>query len=365
MTETVDILIIGAGPTGLSCALFLAEHGYTPRIVERRTAPSPFSKAFGVSARSLELMTASGVADDFISNGRKLKQLNIRRHGKRLASLHLDAVQHHYPFMCVQSQADSERILVEAVEARGIRIERGVEAKSVNDNDGIASVGLESAHGNETVRAKTVFAADGPGSFVRTTLDIGFDGDEYDEPWRLYDVELETPLDPDDGHIFLLDDGGMFVVRHTASVWRVLGSGSDLLGSLPAGTKMGAMTWESEFRITNAVADRFAQGPFFLGGDAAHVHAGIGARGMNLGIEDAYVFAELYARGQLERYHDMRHPVITKVVCQIKDMMNGPRANTGIGRTVRAFPFLVRLAVPLIRSRIQPWVLGLDHDLGL
>ena len=102
-----------------------------------------------------------------------------------------------------------------------------------------------------------------------------------------------------------------------------------------------------------------------MAGDAAHVHAGIGARGMNLGIEDAYVFAELYARGQLDRYHDLRHPVITKVVGQIKHMMNGPRANTGLGRTIRTFPFLVRLMIPLVRWRVQPWVLGLDHDPGV
>jgi 2-polyprenyl-6-methoxyphenol hydroxylase-like FAD-dependent oxidoreductase len=365
MTDADDILIVGAGPTGLSCALFLAEHGVKPRIVERRPEPSPHSKAFGVNARSLELLTPSGVAGAFIENGRKMDQINIRRRGELLASLQLDEVKHQYPFMIVQSQADSERILAEAVEARGIKIERGVEVVSVHEKNGKAEVGLKTADGVLTTIANKVFAADGPGSFVRRSLDIGFDGDEYDEPWRLYDIELETSLDPDDAHIFLLDDGGMFVVRHTGNVWRVLGSGADLLGALPQGTKAGEVIWESEFRITNAVADQFVQGPFFLAGDAAHVHAGIGARGMNLGIEDSYVFAELYAQNRLDEYHDLRHPVISQVVGQIKHMMNGPRANTGLGRAIRTFPFIVRVAVPLVRSRIQPWVLGLDHKLGL
>ena len=86
---------------------------------------------------------------------------------------------------------------------------------------------------------------------------------------------------------------------------------------------------------------------------------------MNLGIEDAYVFAELYTKNRLDRYHDLRYPVVTKVVGQIKQMMNAARANTSLGRTVRAYPFIVRLVVPVVRPKIQPWLLGLDHELNV
>jgi 3-(3-hydroxy-phenyl)propionate hydroxylase len=155
------------------------------------------------------------------------------------------------------------------------------------------------------------------------------------------------------------------LVRHGESVWRVLGSGPDLLESLPRGSRIGRVHWESEFCIANRIAGRFSKGPVFLAGDAAHVHAGIGARGMNLGIEDAWVFAELFHQGRLRRYDAVRRPVVRRVVGQITRMMSVPRAETLPGRIVRAMPWLVTAAAPVLRSRVQPWLLGLDHEVRL
>ena len=90
--DKADLLIIGAGPTGLAAALFLAEKGHTPRIIERASDVSPWSKAFGVNARTLSLLAASGVTAKFLDNGRKLSRLNLRRRGKALVTLHLDQV---------------------------------------------------------------------------------------------------------------------------------------------------------------------------------------------------------------------------------------------------------------------------------
>jgi 3-(3-hydroxy-phenyl)propionate hydroxylase len=364
MNET-DILIIGAGPTGLATALFLAERGYRSRIVEKRESPSPFSKAFGVNARSLALLESSGVTEQFLSHGRTLKQLNIHRRGKRLASLHLGAVQHRYPFLCVQSQADSERILAMAVEARGGVIERGVEVVDLDTSGSVAQVRLRSASGEEAVLAKVVLGADGSRSFVRQTLGIPFEGTSGDEPWKLYDVELDLPLEPDQAHVFLLDDGAMFVVRHALNIWRVLGTGPDLLGALPKGTQIGSIQWESDFSIDNRVAQRFSRDAVYLAGDAAHTHAGIGARGMNLGIEDAFVFANLYDHRRLEDFDRLRRPVVHQVVSQIRRAMAVPRSSTLPGRIVRALPFLVRMAVPMVHRFAASWVLGLDHDVGV
>lgn len=362
MPTNLEILIIGAGPTGLSAALFLAKEGHRPRIVEKADRVSPFSKAFGVNVRTMHLLEGTGVAERFIKNGRKMAAVNLVRRGKRLAQLRLDSADDRYPFMCVQSQHDSESILEQALAEFGIEVERGVEALKIRREGNLAVVDLATPKGIETVQAATVLGADGANSAVRKSLGVTFDGAAYPEPWRLWDIELELPLDPDDGHIFLLDKGGMFVVRHRENVWRVLGSGPDLLGSLPAGTKMGPVHWQSEFKISYRVAGQFSLGPFYLAGDAAHIHAGIGARGMNLGIEDAYVFAQLYNRGELDRFDALRRPVVEKVVHQISRMMAVPRADTFPGRVVRQMPWLVSLAVPLVRSHIQPWILGLDHE---
>lgn len=362
MKNASDLLIIGAGPTGLATALFLAVQGYRARIIDKNLTVSPFSKAFGVNARSLHLLESTGVTQAFLQNGHKMRALHIRRRGKELATLSFAEADARYPFMCVQGQTDSERILEEALAARGVLVERGVEAASITIEAENAQVELRGPGGTEIVHTSTVLGADGANSMIRKALGFSFEGIAYPERWRLYDLELDTSLNPDDGHIFLLDQGGMFVVRHGDNLWRVLGSGPDLLGALPSGTRTGAVHWESEFHISNRVAGTFNQGPVFLAGDAAHIHAGIGARGMNLGIEDAYVFAELFMKGELQRFDALRRPVIKKVVSQITRMMAVPRADTVPGRLVRAMPWLIQLAIPQVRRRVEPWILGLDHD---
>ncbi len=227
------------------------------------------------------------------------------------------------------------------------------------------AVAIESVGGVETIRAGVVLGADGSRSQVRQTLGIAFVGEANNEAWKLYDIELDVPLARDEAHVFLLDGGGMFVVRHTGDIWRVLGTGADLLGALPAGTRCGRIHWESDFGISNRVAQQFSCGCIYLAGDAAHTHAGIGARGMNLGIEDAFVFAALYDRGQLDRYDQLRRPVVEKVVGQIKRAMTLPRGKSLPSRFVRRFPGVVRVVMGVAHRFAEPWVLGLDHELGI
>jgi 2-polyprenyl-6-methoxyphenol hydroxylase-like FAD-dependent oxidoreductase len=337
--QNLDALIIGAGPVGLAAALFLTDRGRTVRIIDKRLEPSPHSKAFGVNARTLELLDASGVAKAFLQNGRRLERISLHRHDEILATLQLSEVDHRFPFLCVQGQAHSERLLTEALSTRSITVERGVELTALANESGGVTATVSSGGVETTIRARTVFAADGASSTARDLLGI------------------------DDAHIMLLDDGGMFVVRHENTIWRVLGSGRDLLGSLPAGTTVGSIHGESEFEIANRVAGRFSDGEIYLGGDAAHVHAGIGARGMNLGIEDAYVFARMLDDGTLHEYDATRRAVVKKVVAQITHMMMVPRSTTVPGRLVRRFPGLIRMIVPRVRRRVQPWLLGLDHSI--
>ena len=357
-----DLLIVGAGPTGLATALFLLDKGHRVRVIDRRAEPSTFSKAFGVNARSLDLLTDSGVTDSFLANGRILQRINVRTTTKTLATLNLDQVDTPHPYLCVQSQADSERILTEAVLARSGVIERGVALVELAQQGDEVQVTVDGPAGPSTSVTRTVLGADGADSTVRRLLGVDFEGSTYPEPWQLYDVELETPLDADEAHIILLPDGGMFVVRHSGNLWRVLGNGSDLLSSLPAGTRVGAVHWESSFPISNRVATRFSVGDVHLAGDAAHTHAGIGARGMNLGIEDAFVFATLFDQGQLAAFDELRRPTVHKVVSEISRMMMVPRARTFPGRVVRAIPSLISLVVPMARAKVQPWLLGLDHE---
>lgn len=366
MNTHAPLLIVGAGPTGLAAALFLAERGHPVRIFERSRERQPWSKAFGVNARTLSLLNDTGLTRRFLSNGRRLEHLNLHRNGQILATLRLNEVADQFPFMLVQSQADSERLLEEAVAERGIKVERGVEVVAVRRLSKKAVVDVVAGETRNTITADCVLDASGASSVIRKGLGISFDGHAYDEGWRLYDVELfDVPIPRDDGNVMLHDRGGMFLVRHHDDVWRVLGNVPDMLSQLPTGTSIGKILWESDFRISNRVAGSFAEPPFYLAGDAAHIHSGIGARGMNLGIEDAYVFAELYDRGQLNRYDGLRRPVVNKLVGQIKHAMAMPRPSTLPGRIVRGAPWLVPVIVELVRRPAQRWVLGLDHEVEL
>ncbi len=109
-----DLLIVGAGPVGLSAALFLDKYANV-KIIDKLTQPIPFSKAFGVSPRTLELLEPTGVTENFLKNGRKLQAINIYKYGKLLVKNELNRVSHKYPFMLVQSQADSEEIMTTAL----------------------------------------------------------------------------------------------------------------------------------------------------------------------------------------------------------------------------------------------------------
>lgn len=265
--------------------------------------------------------------------------------------------------MLVLPQAESESILTEVLAERGVHVERGVEIRSVEPSHPSAQCELHHPDGRtERVAPHILLGADGVGSTVRRGLGIEFEGSSFPEPWRLYDVELSTPL-PDHAHAFLLDDGALFLIRIVGALWRVVGNVADPLDRLPRGTEVGHIEWESEFQISHKLASRFQRGAACLAGDAAHVHSPLGARGMNLGIEDAFVFAALAAEGRIEEYERLRRPVDRRVMRVIRRMTEVPRGQTLLSRLVRrAAPFAGRV-VPLLGLHL--WILGLDHEVAL
>jgi len=164
----------------------------------------------------------------------------------------------------------------------------------------------------ETARAPWILAADGAHSAVRRSLGIAFAGGELDEEWHLADAPLETALEQDRAHAFLRPRGEfLFLVRAvdgasrepgTAPLWRVIGNRPRPLDNPRVAEVAGEPAWTSSFTIAHRIAAELSRGGVHLAGDAAHVHSPIGARGMNLGIEDARVFAKLARAGRPERY---------------------------------------------------------------
>lgn len=355
-------LIVGAGPAGLAATLFLHERGVTARIIDQADHPSVQSKALGVNPRTLELLEASGVTDRMIGAGRKMTAFNLWRPGKKLATINLGRVKHRYPFMLIISQAESERILTEALVERGLTIERGVGLAGLVDNDRWITATLSNG---ETVDAPYALGADGAHSTVRKVTGRSFEGSSWPEPWFLYDVHLDTPLPPDDGHAVLLKDGVLLLIRIKDDVWRVVSNVPDGLDRLPQNTSVRQVLWQSEFGFAHRIADPLSAYHICLAGDAAHIHSAFGARGMNLGIEDAYVFAALAVRYQLKDYDALRRPVIKSVVKKVEQMTQVPRGKSLGAKMVRFFTPLIPLAIGVTERSLRKWLLGLDHEVKI
>jgi 2-polyprenyl-6-methoxyphenol hydroxylase-like FAD-dependent oxidoreductase len=358
-----DILIAGAGPTGMAAALFLAERGVSARIIEKRAEISHLSKALAVNPRTLALLEDTGVTERLLAQGRRLTGANLYRRGRRLFRVDLTRVENRYPFMLIHAQSRSEALLADALAERGVTVEREVELVDLTLNSDGANAVLRHGDGRtETATASTVLGADGSRSAVRVKLGVGFPGSSYEEPWQLYDLALEMPLPEDEVHVFFLDEGVLFLARIEGDVWRVATNVPDPLSRLPPGTRTGEIVWESSFHVSHHLAQRLQVGAACLAGDAAHLHSPLGGRGMNLGIEDAYVFAALAAEHRLADYDRLRRPTDAAVVRGIRRLTDIPRGRSPLARFVRAVSPAAPLLAPLFAPRMRRWLMGLDHE---
>src|ERR1700754_4841160 len=360
-----SVLIAGAGPTGLAAALLLDMRGVKARIVDSAMHPATHSRALVVNPRTLDLLAETGVTERMLAEGRRVRGVRFHEGGKGLATVEAESMHPRYG-LTVLSQERSEALLTEARVARGIHVERGVRAGCVGQDENEARVALNGASDGEHGYA-AVFAADGARSDFRKTLEIGFSGSSYPGPWPPLDVPLETTLDLDHAHILFYPEGMIFLLALNDEIWRVISNLPNPLARLPTGTVSSEPIWESSFHVAHRVADRCAIDRIALGGDAAHVHSPVGARGMNLGIEDAAAFAMyltvpgISPMDALERYHRERHAVHKGVVRRVHALTSMARSGNPIVSRIRhaALPWVSR--TPALSRRVLRTVAGLDH----
>lgn len=366
-------LIVGAGPVGLGAALFLARRGIAARIVDMRAEATTQSKALAVNPRTLEMLEATGVTARMLERGRPIRGMQFHRDGRIAAQVTLQGVHPRYPFLLGLSQATTERLLAEALAKLGGHVERQTEMTACRTSAAGVEAELRMGDGSiSTVRPEWLLAADGAHSAARRDLNIEFPGSAIATPWHMCDVRLKTSLSPDFGHVeFLADNRLLFllpVIDDTRNddpqrlVWRVLGNFENPLTALEEGEPLEAPLWTSSFRVAHKVSARFAQGNVYLAGDAAHIHSPMGARGMNLGLEDAFVFANLAAEGRLDEYHHLRHPVDHRVVKQVRFFTNLVSSDSWLVDQFRRHVF-PRMIQTRLSERIKRTVTGLDHPL--
>lgn len=363
-------LVVGAGPVGLAAALFLARDGVRTRVIDKRPPrPATQSRALAVNPRTLALLAPTGITDRMLALGLPIRGATIWRRGREIGHVSFGELDDPHPFLLALSQHATEELLHDALVALGGRVERGIELTScANVENGVRAELAHEDGTTDTVDVPWLFAADGSRSAARASLGINFPGPERGRAWHLVDVPLDTDLEEDRAHIVLLDDGFLFLLRvvdgqlHRESPrWRVMGNLPDPLSRLPRGRAVGEPVWTSTFTIAHRVATRLRDGGVYLAGDAAHVHSPVGARGMNLGIEDAFAFAKHLREGTLDRYGDARHAIDARVIRRIERVTAMASGETAMGRILRSVALRAVTTLGPLRGVMLNTLSGLDH----
>lgn len=380
LDSTPPVLIVGAGPTGLTLALMLQRYGVNLRIIDRAAAPANLSKALAVWSGSLEGLAPFGIVDQFQAAGVPLESLTFGDGNRVLAHLPFgDGIDSPYPQPLLLPQSRTEAILGNALAESGATVERGVELAALSQDASGVTASLRHADGHtEQATFRYLVGADGARSAVRHALDIEFEGYTEPQTFLLGDVRISgAELDRHSIHIWWHDGGTVALFPFEDGVWRILaerpaseGDATPTLEELqrkmdqhgPAGARLHDPGWLAAFATNERLAARYRVGRVFLAGDAAHIHSPAGGQGMNTGIQDALnlgwkLACAITGRGDpellLSSYEAERRPVAREMVAAAAQKLHVSMANGSVARLLRDFAVTVAGHLPAVQKKLQ------------
>ncbi|MDX1258705.1 FAD-dependent monooxygenase [Exiguobacterium sp. K1] len=365
MKKKIDVLIIGAGPTGLTLALALSRYGLTFRIIERASGPSVVSKAIGIQARSLELFARLGVADALMENAIKINQGNLYVNGAWQAKLDFTDLNTPFPFVTLLPQSETERILETRLKEDGHTVERETELTGFAQFPTFVTASIRKHDVTETVDASFIIGADGANSFVRRELGLPFSGKSFKESWALADIEVDWPLSSEEVHIFFSDHGVIESFPLQSNLFRITGNLTN--GNVPTDHSaiedflknrakvpftLKKVHWYSMFRVHNRIIEKFGHHRIYLIGDAAHINSPVGGQGMNTGIADAMNLA-----WKLWCVHRFKasFPLLDSYSVERREAARGILRSTNLATELLQInvPFLLPLQEKVIRNSLK------------
>ena len=373
-----DVLVIGAGPTGLALAASLMARGIATTVVDRAPEGANTSRAAVVNARTLEVLEHLDVARRLVKEGVQAPVFTIRDHGRTLIPIDFSALPTEYPYSLMVPQSTTERLLLDRLVELGGSVLRPKAVTAIaQDADGVTTT----LDDGGVIRARYAVGADGIRSIVREQAGIGFEGGEYEESFVLADVRLTGDVPRDEVVLFWANAGLTVVAPLPDGVYRIVAPVADAPEE-PSGsfvqeildTRVGSgvfvvtdVIWGSRFRIHHRVADTYRAGRLLLAGDAAHVHSPAGGQGMNLGIQDAVALADALAAvlgGEpdtlLDDYSSARRPIAKGVVTmtdRLTRLATLPRAV----RPIRNAAISLLGRVPAVRRALARQLSGLVY----
>ena len=375
-----DVLIVGAGPTGLALAVQLIRYGIDFVIVDKREDTTPFSKAIGVQARTLEIYQQIDLADRLIELGLPAKGVRLLEGGEQRAEVPLSNLgqgKSPYPFLLIVEQGRHERLLYEFIKSHGHDVRWQTTFDGFSQNDAGVAGTIVNANGEEQpVEAKYLVACDGPKSAIRHHLGLTFEGSTLERLFYVADVQIKWDFPHDMLTACLAkDQSTAFFPMPGEDRYRIVGVFPEHTdkkeGEIPfdeieqqiredsqVELDIYQVNWFSTYKVHSRRVNKFSEGRCFLAGDAAHIHSPAGAQGMNTGIQDGYNLAWKLAM-VLRREADPR----------LLDTYNEERVEVAkrlLETTDRMFDLLVNPAwlLSFIRRNIFPHVanflVGLD-----
>src|SRR5437773_6698480 len=338
-----DVLIVGAGPTGLMLANQLGRRGVRTLIIDRHAGPSLQTRALGVQARTLEIYSKLGIVDRALELGKAGTGANMWSQGRWMGRVPLGEAGRSvtpYPFILILGQDDNERIMGDRLRDWGMSVQWNTELIGLEQEASQVTATLKQPDGTtRKVSTAWIGGCDGAHSAVRELCGITFPGAPYEHVFFVADTEVTGGMVPDEVNIYLWREGfHLFFPMRGKGHWGIVGilppelrdRGNvdfdavmpSVRGEAGAGLSFKTCSWFSTYRISHRSASRFRDRRCFLLGDAAHIHIPVGAQGMNTGLQDAYNLGwklALVVSGQadaalLDSYEEERIPVARRLL---------------------------------------------------
>ncbi|WP_166790482.1 FAD-dependent monooxygenase [Cryobacterium tagatosivorans] len=310
-TGDIDVLVVGAGPTGLTAACEALRHGLSVRIIDRKQGRSTHSKALVTHARTLEVFENMGVAGAMLAGGVPFAALNAhggpRRRAARVDLLGLPWGDTAYPFWLSIPQDATELVLEEHLNSLGGAVEWGTSLDEIHDaDDHVEALVTRDGAATERVSARWLVGCDGGRSRVRDQVGLRLTRRDAGATFILADVKSTVPITQNEGYAYLDPQGLLLVVpMPEPERWRIIAhvptpatesqltvdaAFLDELIRQRSGLEFGShdVKWTSQFNLSHGLADHFRSGRVFLAGDAAHIHSPVGGQGLNTGVQDAH-----------------------------------------------------------------------------
>ncbi|WP_208798197.1 FAD-dependent oxidoreductase [Microbispora triticiradicis] len=374
-----EVLIVGAGPAGLTAAIVLAQHGRQVMIVDAEAEGANTSRAAVVHPRTLEVLEPYGVADRLAAHGIHTPVFTIRDRDKVLVPVPFCGLPTAYPYTLMISQADTEAHLLARLRELGGEVIRPARVSHVEqDADGVTAT----LDDGRRIRAAYLIGADGLNSTVRQSAGIGFTGGTYAESFVLADVRLSGGVPQNEVILYFSPAGLVVVAPLPGGLHRIVATVDeapkepgipfvqhllDTRGPEAEPARVGELVWSSRFRVHHRIADTYRRGRLLLAGDAAHVHSPAGGQGMNLGVDDAVHLGETLSRvldgepdSLLDSYAATRRPQAEQVVALAGRLTRLATAADG-RRVLRNLVLALAGRVPAVRTRLAWQLSGLNR----